>query len=49
MGGPLAVRALLDTRASLWRIADSGRLSVMARRVIEDEANDIAVSAAFTW
>ena len=49
MGGPLAVRALLDTHAFLWWIADSGRLSVMARRVIADETNDIAVSAASAW
>ena len=40
------MRVLLDTHAFLWWIADSGRLSVAARQVIADEANDIVVSAA---
>ena len=43
------MRALLDTHAFLWWVADSGRLSELARRVIADEANDIAVSAASAW
>ncbi|MCY3707109.1 MAG: type II toxin-antitoxin system VapC family toxin [Gammaproteobacteria bacterium] len=43
------MRVLLDTHAFLWWIADSGRLSVAARQVIADEANDIAVSAASAW
>jgi len=43
------VRALLDTHAFLWWIADSGRLSRKARRLIADETNDIAVSAASAW
>jgi len=40
---------LLDTHAFLWWIADSGRLSRKARRLIADETNDIAVSAASAW
>ncbi len=43
------MRALLDTHAFLWWIADSARLSGMARDVISDEANDILVSAASAW
>ena len=43
------MRALLDTHAFLWWIADSGRLSRKARRLIADETNDIAVSAASAW
>ena len=40
------MQVLLDTHTFLWWIADSGRLSVPARPVIADEANDIVVSAA---
>ena len=40
---------LLDTHAFLWWIADSGRLSRKAWRLIADETNDIAVSAASAW
>ena len=43
------MRALLDTHAFLWWIADSGRLSLAARQVIADETNDIVVSAASAW
>ena len=43
------VRALLDTHAFLWWIADSSRLSESAYRAIADEENDIAVSAASAW
>ena len=43
------MRALLDTHAFLWWIADSARLSGMARDVISDDANDILVSAASAW
>lgn len=43
------MRALLDTHAFLWWLADSGRLSDPARRTITDETNDIVVSAASTW
>lgn len=43
------MRLLLDTHAFLWWIADSGRLSAKARRLIADETNDIVVSAASAW
>ena len=43
------VRALLDTHAFLWWLADSERLSGAARRVIAGESNAILVSAASAW
>ena len=43
------MRALLDTHALLWWLADSERLPVPARRTIADESNEILVSAASAW
>ena len=43
------MRALLDTHALLWWLADSERLSVPARRTIADESSEILVSAASAW
>ncbi len=43
------MRALLDTHAFLWWIADSGRLSETAYRAIADEENEVLVSAASAW
>ena len=43
------MRALLDTHAFVWWLADSGRLSRTARQAIADEENDIVVSAASAW
>ncbi len=43
------MRLLLDTHAFLWWLAGSPRLSQAARRAIEDEANDVLVSAASAW
>lgn len=43
------MRLLLDTHAFLWWLAGSRRLSGPARRAIEDEANDVLVSAASAW
>ena len=43
------MRALLDTHAFLWWIADSARLSGTAHDAIADETNEIAVSAASAW
>ncbi len=43
------MRLLLDTGAFLWWLAGSQRLSRPARRAIEDEANDVLVSAASAW
>ena len=43
------MRVLLDTHAFLWWLAGSDRLSDPAHQAIEDEANDILVSAASAW
>ena len=43
------MRLLLDTHAFLWWLAGSRRLSRSARQAIEDEANDVLVSAASAW
>ena len=43
------MRLLLDTHAFLWWLAGSQRLSRSARRAIEDEVNDVLVSAASAW
>ncbi|PPQ36054.1 PIN domain nuclease [Rhodopila globiformis] len=40
---------MLDTHVALWAIADDDRLSAKARRLIDDEENDIVVSAATVW
>ncbi len=43
------MRLLLDSHAFVWWIADSGRLSARAYRLITDESHDIFVSAATAW
>lgn len=43
------MRVLLDTHALLWALAGSPRLSRAARRVVEDEGNEILVSAVSAW
>ena len=43
------MRALLDTHALLWWVANSTRLSSAAYRVIADDTNEIVVSAASAW
>lgn len=43
------MRALLDTHAFVWWMADSGRLSGAARALIADATNEIFVSAASAW
>ena len=43
------MRLLLDTHAFLWWLAGSPRLSRSARRAIEDERNDVLISAASAW
>lgn len=43
------MRALLDTHALLWWVADDLRLSADARSIIGDGANDILVSAAVAY
>jgi len=43
------VKYLLDTHAFLWFVLDDPRLSATARRLIEDPANDFAISPASYW
>jgi len=43
------VRLLLDTHIALWALTDDARLSARARALIEDPANQVAVSAASVW
>lgn len=43
------MRALLDTHALVWWIADSRRLSKIAFETIGNEEADIMVSAASAW
>lgn len=41
--------ALLDTHAFLWAAFEPRKLSARARELIEDPANDIAVSSISLW
>lgn len=43
------MRVLLDTHAFVWWVADSRRLSELARDAIRNEANAIVVSAVSAW
>ncbi len=43
------MRLLLDTHAFIWWFEGSRRLSPPARRAIEDEDNDVLISAASAW
>ena len=43
------MRVLLDTHAFVWWVADSRRLSELARNAIRNEANAIVVSAVSAW
>ncbi len=43
------MRVLLDTHAFLWFILDDPQLSPVAKSLIEDPANDVAVSPASYW
>jgi PIN domain nuclease of toxin-antitoxin system len=43
------VRLLLDTHALLWWLDGDRRLSIKARRAIQDESNGVLVSAASAW
>ena len=43
------MRLLLDSHALIWWFAGDRQLSVPARRAIEDEENDILISAASAW
>jgi PIN domain nuclease of toxin-antitoxin system len=43
------MRGLLDTHAFLWSVLGDERLSRRARRLIEDRANELYVSAASAY
>ena len=43
------MKLLLDTHIALWALTDDPKLPAIARRLIEDESNDIYVSAASAW
>jgi len=43
------MRFLLDTHALLWSFNADPSLSQSARRIIEDESNEMLVSAASVW
>jgi len=43
------MRLLLDTHTFLWFVLDDPQLSVSARTLIEDPANDILISPATYW
>ena len=43
------MRLLLDTHVVLWALADSPRLSLRARELLADPANECWVSAASVW
>ena len=40
---------LLDTCSFLWIVSDSPELSLTARRLFEDPANDVYLSVASAW
>ena len=48
MGGG-ALRVLLDTHALLWWLTGDTRLSDHVRRIVEDDMNEVFVSAASAW
>lgn len=43
------MRLLLDTHALLWTLGEPASLGSRARDAIEDEANDVFVSAVSVW
>jgi PIN domain nuclease of toxin-antitoxin system len=43
------LRLLLDTHVALWAVTDSPRLSIKARKLIEDLNNEIFVSTVSIW
>lgn len=43
------MRMLLDTHAFLWLILDDPQLTALARRHIEDPANEVEISPASYW
>ncbi len=47
--GSDVARLLLDTHAFLWWLDGDARLPLKIRRLIQDDANEIFVSAASVW
>lgn len=47
--GITRLRLLLDTHSFLWWLADHKALSRPAHRAIDEEANEVFVSAASAW
>jgi PIN domain nuclease of toxin-antitoxin system len=43
------VRVLLDTHALIWAVDDPAHLGSDARLVLEDESNEVLISAATLW
>ena len=43
------MKVLLDTHAFLWALIEPSKLSPKIRRLLEDDGNDVVVSAASTW
>lgn len=49
MGTVIPLRLLLDTHAFLWWLSGDESLSILAREAIENQQNDVLVSAASAW
>jgi PIN domain nuclease of toxin-antitoxin system len=49
VGAVTGLRLLLDTHALLWWVANDASLSATADRVLQDDANEVYVSAASAW
>ncbi len=43
------MRLLVDTHIAVWALADSPRLSLRARAILDDPDNDCWVSSASAW
>jgi PIN domain nuclease of toxin-antitoxin system len=43
------MRLLLDTHSFLWFIEDSPKLSIDARKLIEDDASEVLLSVGSLW
>jgi PIN domain nuclease of toxin-antitoxin system len=43
------MKLLLDTQLLLWAAAEPGKLSAAARKLLEDERNELNFSAASIW
>lgn len=49
MGAVVPERLLLDTHTFLWWLAGDESLSILARDAIQNQRNDVLVSAASAW